>query len=163
MLGLGLGEILFIALVVLVVVGPDRLPHFMRTAGRVYGQFRRAADEMRRAMVLEADRQDADERYSKLQKRREQAAEDRRKAMAAAGAGAVAQSQDLPEPDEADPPVEEDADVVVDLARPDDIDDAHYTDDLPPGVTVEEWVKLPPHVREILMGRSPASHPEDGV
>ena len=70
MLGLGPGEIILVLIVVIVVVGPDRLPQFMRGAGRLYSQFRRAADEMRRALVLEADRQDAESRYEEMQRRR---------------------------------------------------------------------------------------------
>lgn len=70
MLSLGVGEIVVIAALLVLVVGPDRLPHVMRWAGRSYGQVRRAADEMRRALVLEADRQDAEERYKKLQEER---------------------------------------------------------------------------------------------
>ena len=79
MLNLGLGEILVIAALILVVVGPDRLPFFMRWAGRQYGTLRRAADDMRRAFVLEADRQDADARYRELQERRRKAAGGRKK------------------------------------------------------------------------------------
>ena len=73
MLGLGPGEIILVAVVIIVVVGPDRLPHFMRAAGRMYGQLRRTADEMRRAFVLEADRQDASARYEEIKRRREMA------------------------------------------------------------------------------------------
>jgi len=70
MLGLGMGEMLIVAGVALVVVGPERLPRVMRQLGRWYGQARRAADELRRAFVLEADRQDATDRYKALQARR---------------------------------------------------------------------------------------------
>ena len=165
MLGLGLGEIILIAIVILVVVGPDRLPKFMRTAGRIYGQFRRAADEMRRTLTLEADRQDAEERFKRLQERRKKAAEERKKALEAAR-HSVPQDSDLPgtvpaaaeaEPEE---PVEEAE--VVDIPLPEGVDQEHFTEDLPPGVTVEEWVRLPPHVRELLMGRQPKASEEGG-
>ena len=99
MLSIGLSEILLIAVVAIVIVGPERLPHVMRELGRWYGQLRRAADELRRAFVLEADRQDAETRYSKLQERRRVAAEARKKAMESAGKGAVAHAADLPAPD----------------------------------------------------------------
>ena len=59
MFSFGFGEILIIGVVLLLFVGPDRLPQLMRTAGRAYGQLRRAADEMRRAFMMEADRVDA--------------------------------------------------------------------------------------------------------
>lgn len=83
MLGLGLGEILIIAAVALLVVGPEQLPRLLRQLGRWYGQARRAADELRRAFVLEADRQDAAERYARLRERRERAAEERKAREAA--------------------------------------------------------------------------------
>ncbi len=80
MLGIGLPELILIAGVALVVVGPERLPRVMREVGRWYGQLRRAADELRRAFTLEADRQDAAERYKQLQERRKKAQEARKKA-----------------------------------------------------------------------------------
>ena len=91
MLGLGPGEILFVALVIIVVVGPDRLPQFMRTAGRMYGKVRRAADEMRRSLVLEADRQDAEHRYQEMKRLREQRLE---KTPEVVSDGAVSQKGD---------------------------------------------------------------------
>ena len=95
MLGFGMGEILIIAVVVLIVVGPDKLPQFARSAGRLYGQVRRTADEMRRALVLEADRQDADERYRLMRERRARA-EAERAAAEAANPGVSAQDEHLP-------------------------------------------------------------------
>lgn len=74
MLNVGILELLLIAGVALMVVGPEQLPKLFRSAGRWYGQARRAADELRRAFVLEADRQDAAERYQQLQERRRQRA-----------------------------------------------------------------------------------------
>lgn len=61
MLGLGFGEIAILLLLALLVVGPERLPKVVRWAGRSYGQLRRAADDLRRAFLLEADRMDAEE------------------------------------------------------------------------------------------------------
>lgn len=97
MLGLGIGEILLIVVLVIVVVGPERLPFLIRSAGRMYGQVRRASDELRRAFVLEADRADAEERYRKLEERRKAAIEARRKAEED-NPGAVAQPSLLSEP-----------------------------------------------------------------
>lgn len=95
MLGLGWGEIAIVAVVVLLVVGPDRLPQFARRAGQLYSQLRRTADEMRSALTLEADRQDAEERFKKLKERREKA-EAERKAAEAASPGVTSQEPDLP-------------------------------------------------------------------
>lgn len=86
MLGMGMGEMALIMVVALLVVPPDQLPKAMRQMGRWYGQIRRAADDLRRAFTLEADRQDAAERYRELQERRKKAQEARKKAEAEAGA-----------------------------------------------------------------------------
>ncbi len=94
MFGLGFGEILLIGALLLVVVGPDRLPEVMRFLGRHYGRLRRASDELRRAFVLEADRVDAEDRYKKLQQRRKEALEARREALGEEGEGGGAVPQD---------------------------------------------------------------------
>lgn len=80
MFGLGLGEMMVIGAIALLFVGPDKLPQMMREFGRYYGQLRRAADDLRRAFILEADRQDAAERYRQLQERRKAAQEARKRA-----------------------------------------------------------------------------------
>lgn len=119
MLSIGFTEIIVIAAVAILVVGPERLPKVMRQLGRWYGQLRRAADDLRRAFVLEADRQDAEERYSKLRERREQAAKARERAMAESE-GTVDQQPDLPPPD----PELVDREVRAPAADPDEPDDA---------------------------------------
>lgn len=80
MLGLGTSEMVLIAIVALLVVGPERLPRIARELGRYYGQLRRTADDLRRAFVMEADRQDAEERYQALQERRRKELEARKAA-----------------------------------------------------------------------------------
>jgi sec-independent protein translocase protein TatB len=54
MFNVGGGELLVIFIVALVVLGPDKLPGAVRSAGRVLGEVRRVAggfqDEVRRAM-----------------------------------------------------------------------------------------------------------------
>ena len=97
MLGLGWGEILLVAAVALVVVGPERLPRLLRDLGRMYGQVRRTADELRRSFVLEAERQDAEERYQQLQERRraQAAAQDATAADAASGPPPPQGTEDL--------------------------------------------------------------------
>lgn len=100
LLGVGFSELVLIGLVALLVVGPEQLPKLMREAGRYYGQARRAADDLRRAFLLEADRQDAQVRYEKLKQRREAAIAARREATTAGG---VAQELPLPGVDPALP------------------------------------------------------------
>jgi sec-independent protein translocase protein TatB len=132
LLSIGVTELVVIAAVLLLVVGPERMPKLMRTAGRAYGQLRRAADDLRRAFVLEADRQDAETRMDKLRERRAAAATARAKALEDAGPGTVA--QDAPsvpdEPAAPDPPDDETTDHqaadVVDVPQ----DDASTTEAL---------------------------------
>ena len=142
MLGLGIGEILLIAAVLLVVVGPEGLPQVFRTLGRIYGQLRRASDEMRRAFVLEADRQDAETRMEDLAARRKKAEEVRKKAMTEAGSGTVAQTDRLPVPKAAPAPPE-------------------VPSGLPEGVSLEDWARMPPSVRERMLqaDRTPREAP----
>jgi sec-independent protein translocase protein TatB len=59
MLNIGFGEILLIAALLLVVVGPERLPGMLRQAGRWYAKLRRAANELQHAFMDEGDLLDA--------------------------------------------------------------------------------------------------------
>lgn len=43
---LGLGEILLIALVILLIWGPDKLPEFMRTLGRMTSYLKKASADL---------------------------------------------------------------------------------------------------------------------
>src|SRR5215210_7027856 len=47
--GIGLGEIMLIALVALIVLGPDRLPEVARSLGRGVAEIRRATEPARSA------------------------------------------------------------------------------------------------------------------
>lgn len=49
MFGIGFFEIVLIAVVAIVFVGPDRLPEFLRKAGKMYVQARRMTNEVRGA------------------------------------------------------------------------------------------------------------------
>lgn len=120
MLGLGWGEILLVAGVALVVVGPERLPRLLRDLGRMYGQVRRTADELRRSFVLEAERQDAEERYQKLQ--------ERRKAQASKRAEALRDGA-TPEELEAEDPPEAEADAPVPFGGPKTVAEGTLSDD----------------------------------
>jgi sec-independent protein translocase protein TatB len=72
-----MSEILLIAVVAIVVLGPDRLPDLMRTLGRAYGKVRGASQELRQAFQLEVDRVDAEHRADEVRRRREALAERR--------------------------------------------------------------------------------------
>lgn len=73
MLNFGFGEILIIMVLAIVVVGPERLPTMLRFLGRQYGKVMRASNELRRAFMLEADREEAEKRAKLLRKRRAEA------------------------------------------------------------------------------------------
>ncbi len=75
MLNFGISEVLLIAVIALVFVGPERLPEMVRFLGRQYGKLMRASNELRRAFVLETDRADLDKRNADLRRRRKEALE----------------------------------------------------------------------------------------
>ena len=129
MFSFGFGEILIIGIVMLLFVGPDRLPQLMRTAGRAYGQLRRSADELRRAFMVEADRADTELRVEELEQRRREIAEHRRKALEAAGEGAAAQSNEIAMPER--------------NHQPDN-------DGVPGGFSSKEWEELPAHLQQAV-------------
>jgi Tat protein translocase TatB subunit len=52
--GLGVTEILLILVVALLVLGPKRLPEAARSLGRSMAEFRRASNEIRTSLVLDA-------------------------------------------------------------------------------------------------------------
>ena len=58
MFGIGFSEILLIAIVALVLVGPQKLPDLMRQLGRIFVQVRRVSNEMKHsfdAAIQEAE------------------------------------------------------------------------------------------------------------
>ena len=55
MFGIGPEELMLIAIVALLVLGPERMPKVMRDVGKVVGDLRRTSDELR-ADFLNADK-----------------------------------------------------------------------------------------------------------
>lgn len=55
MFGIGPEELLLVAILALLVLGPERLPQVMRDLGRVVGDLRRTSDELREEF-LNADK-----------------------------------------------------------------------------------------------------------
>ncbi|MCX8084749.1 MAG: twin-arginine translocase TatA/TatE family subunit [Calditerrivibrio sp.] len=53
MFGLGLSEILLIAVVAIVVIGPKRLPEVAKALGKGYAEFRRAMDGFKEAVKID--------------------------------------------------------------------------------------------------------------
>ncbi len=87
MFDLGIGEMMLIAVLVIVFVGPDGLPDMMRVMGRFYGQMRRASDDLRRTFNAEVARVDSDRRRDDLRQRREE--RERARAVQGDAAGAA--------------------------------------------------------------------------
>lgn len=55
MFGIGTGELLLLALIALLVLGPERMPKLARDLGKTVGDLRRTSDELR-SEFLNADR-----------------------------------------------------------------------------------------------------------
>lgn len=55
MFGIGTGELLLLALIALLVLGPERMPKLMRDVGKTMGDLRKTSDELR-SELLNADR-----------------------------------------------------------------------------------------------------------
>lgn len=151
--GLDFTELLLVGIVALVFVGPERLPEMTRMLGRLYGQFRRSADELRRALTLEADRMDEEARLKGLIARRKKAEEERRRAAEARGDGARAQPDPaeaaVPEPANRAPAAgDPHAGGAADVAPGD-----ASTGEMPPGFTAEQWEELPAHIKDIVRRR----------
>ncbi|MGB9730823.1 MULTISPECIES: twin-arginine translocase TatA/TatE family subunit [Calditerrivibrio] len=53
MFGLGLSEILLIAVVAIVVIGPKRLPEVARALGKGYAEFKKAMDGFKEAVNID--------------------------------------------------------------------------------------------------------------
>lgn len=66
MFGIGFPELLLIAVIALVVIGPKRLPDLARALGRGFAEFRRASDELKRTFEEETRAARADELRQKL-------------------------------------------------------------------------------------------------
>jgi sec-independent protein translocase protein TatB len=101
MFNVGGGELLVILLLALIVLGPQKLPGAIRTAGRVMGEVRRISSGFQQELKTALDETDVDE---KLPRRRESAP------LAAAVADAEARAP------EADAPA--DVDDLPSAARP---------------------------------------------
>lgn len=72
MLNLGLWEMMLVAAVALIFVGPERLPEMLRFMGRFYGKIRAMTYDIRREFTIEVDKAVAEERRRVMQERREE-------------------------------------------------------------------------------------------
>lgn len=139
MFGMSGGELLIIAAIALVVIGPERLPQATRTMGQMYARVRREAENFRRALVQEADRVDEEDRLKELRRKRMEAQLERERKLAE-GQDDGTRAQPDPAAARQTPP--------TDLEEP------------APGFTAAEWADIPPHIRAIVKNRRPPE-PQD--
>jgi len=66
MFGIGFPELVLIAVIALVVIGPQRLPDLARALGRGFAEFRRATDELKRTFEEESRAARTEELRQKL-------------------------------------------------------------------------------------------------
>ncbi len=76
MFDVGFGELLLIAVVALLVLGPERLPGAARTAGRVIGKLRRSWTDVRDEVARELEAEDLKRRMNEAVMQGRHAAED---------------------------------------------------------------------------------------
>jgi sec-independent protein translocase protein TatB len=62
MLGIGGSEIIIIALLVLIIFGPSKLPQMARDIGRFVGEARRSIDEFKDELTAASDEDEEDKR-----------------------------------------------------------------------------------------------------
>ncbi|MBW6508146.1 MAG: twin-arginine translocase TatA/TatE family subunit [Desulfuromonadales bacterium] len=61
MFGIGMTEMILIAALALVILGPKKLPDLARSLGKGFAEFKRATNELKSAMDLETEKEE--ERY----------------------------------------------------------------------------------------------------
>jgi Tat protein translocase TatB subunit len=73
MFGIGMQEIIIIAIIALLVVGPKKLPDLAKTLGKTFGELRKAADgitdELKQTLQNDEKQKDNDLRDSLLLKK----------------------------------------------------------------------------------------------
>lgn len=55
MFGIGMPEMILIAAIALIVIGPKKLPDLAKSLGRAFGEFRRATSELKSTIDLDTD------------------------------------------------------------------------------------------------------------
>lgn len=58
MFGIGMPELILIGVIALFVIGPKRLPDVAKALGRGYHEFKKATDELKSSISMEAERAD---------------------------------------------------------------------------------------------------------
>jgi sec-independent protein translocase protein TatB len=131
MFNVGGGELLVIMLIALIVLGPQRLPGAVRTAGRVMGELRRVSSGFQQELRQAFDDVDVDVDVDRSPRRR----------GAVPLASAVAEAEaDARSPDASDdPPASGDVDDEGDAPAP-----------VPGGDAITDQATLPPAIADAL-------------
>jgi Tat protein translocase TatB subunit len=95
MFGIGMTEMLLIAALALVVLGPKKLPDLARSLGKGFAEFKRATNELKSAMDLETEKEEERYKAELREKYKEKAA--RLQAEKAAEVAAASADEDQPE------------------------------------------------------------------
>jgi Tat protein translocase TatB subunit len=67
MFGIGMPELIVIFAIALIVVGPKKLPELARALGRGFSEFKKAANEIRNTLDIDAPMQDTAPKTAKRQ------------------------------------------------------------------------------------------------
>jgi Tat protein translocase TatB subunit len=95
MFGIGMTEMLLIAALALVVLGPKKLPDLARSLGKGFAEFKRATNELKSAMDLETEKEEERYKAELREKYKEKAA--RLQAEKAAEVAAASAEEEQPE------------------------------------------------------------------
>lgn len=99
MFGIGMTEMMLIAALALVVLGPKKLPDLARSIGKGFAEFKRATNELKSAIDLETDKEE--ERYkAELREKYKEKAARLREQKAAEVATATAEAEEQEEQEE---------------------------------------------------------------
>ena len=112
MFGIGMTEMILIAALALVVMGPKKLPDLARSIGKGFAEFKRATNELKSAIDLETEKEEESYKAELREKYKEKAARLRaEKAAEVASSSVEAKEQGegsspgvLPEFDKGDEP-----------------------------------------------------------
>jgi Tat protein translocase TatB subunit len=64
MFGIGMPELILIAVIALIVIGPEKLPGLARTLGKIFGELKKATNEFKETMEVETKMADVKKAFN---------------------------------------------------------------------------------------------------